>query len=442
MAMGFVDVAVVGRLGAVPLAAVGLGNGIFFTLSVVGLGVMMGLDPLVAQALGANDQLRARRLLWQGIWLGVGTGLVIAVPVALIPAFLERFGIASDVASETRAYVWVRLASLIPMLVFTAMRSYLQANRITWPLVMAVVVANVANYFLDVWFVFGGAGLPAMGAAGAALSTLICTVLQIGFLVFAVARIRVVGFDASGRGPQPAQMRHALRVGAPIGLQLGAEVGVFALAGLIAARMGAEAAAAHQVALTLASVSFCVAVGVASAGAVRVGHLVGAMDTPGARRSGLLAFVAGGTVMGSSALLFLLAPDWLAGTLTDKPEILVTAVPLLAVAAAFQVSDGLQAVGAGVLRGAGDTRFAFVANLAGHYLVGLPVALIASFVFDEGVRGLWYGLAAGLTAVAVALLIRFLQLSSRPIRAISSDAPPIASLEPVVSSAGAPISPG
>src|SRR5262249_54002683 len=119
------------------------------------------------------------------------------------------------------------------------------------------------------------------------------------------------------------------------------------------------------------------------------------------------------------AVVFLLFPTALVSTLTDQPEVLATAGPLLAVAAAFQISDGLQAVGAGVLRGAGDTCFAFIANLVGHWAVGLPIALVAGVVFDRGVVGLWYGLAAGLTAVAFALFFRFVRLSAKPIRPIA-----------------------
>ncbi|MBX5480711.1 MAG: MATE family efflux transporter [Myxococcaceae bacterium] len=421
VAMGFVDVAIVGRLGRVPLAAVGLGNAIFLAFAVVGQGMMMGLDPLVAQALGARDRVGARRMLWQGVWLALAVSAVVAIPIVLLPLPLEVLGVASDITAETQRYTWLRALSLPPMLLFVGVRSYLQAHRITWPMVVSVILANIANFFLDVVFVFGAGSIPGMGAAGAAVATVIGTMLQLGVLGVGLWTVRVPEFSRALRRMDPAMMKQALFVGLPVGLQMGAEVGVFALAGFLAARMSATAASAHQVAITLASVSFCVAVGVSSAGAVRVGHGIGAGDTGAARRSGLLAFALGGGFMAASALLFLLAPRWLASTLTDQEDILRAAVPLLAVAAAFQISDGLQAVGAGVLRGAGDTRFAFVANLIGHYGVGLPIALFAGIRLGLGVEGLWYGLAAGLTAVALALFVRFLKLSSKPIAALRSD---------------------
>jgi MATE family multidrug resistance protein len=430
MAMGFVDVAIVGRLGPVSLAAVGLGNGIFFTLSIVGVGVMLGLDPLIAQAVGAKEELRARRLLWQGMWLALAAGAVLSLPIAALTFALEAFGVPSDVARETTAYTLVRVPSLVPLLAYTGVRSYLQAHRHTLPLVVSVVAANLANVALDYLFVFGGSAapllggalgwIPSMGAAGAALATVLCSILQIAIVAWSVRAIRVEGLSGIIRKIDRSEIRLAIRVGGPVGLQMGAEVSVFALAGLLAARIGAVAAAAHQIALTLASATFCAAVGVASAGAVRVGHAIGAGDAPRTRRSGMLAFAVGSGFMALCALGFLVWPQALASLLTDAPEILAEAVPLLAVAAAFQISDGLQAVGAGVLRGAGDTRFAFLANLAGHYLVGLPIALVAGVHLGKGVVGLWYGLAAGLTAVALVLLGRFVRLSSRPIARIEA----------------------
>jgi MATE family multidrug resistance protein len=430
--MGVVDVAVVGRLGAVPLASVGLGNGIFFTLSVIGMGAMMGLDPLISQALGAGDRLRARRLLWQGAWLACAVGVALSLVVVIASLLLERFGIASDVAHQTRSYLLVRAFSLVPLLAFTGLRSYLQATRVTWPLVASVAMANVVNLILVWALALGGASLPfvggalawipAMGAVGSAIATLSCTVLQLVLLSWAVGRIPVDGFGRADRRPVAPDLRQALSVGVPVGLQMGAEVGIFALAGLLAGRMGAEVLAAHQIALTLASLSFSVAVGIGSAGGVRVGLAIGANDLAGTRRAGFTAFIAGGGFMACSALLFVLAPSHLVSLLTDSPELVRAATPLLAVAALFQVSDGLQGVGAGVLRGAGDTRFTFLANVAGHYLVGLPIVLALGVFGTMGLSGLWLGLAAGLTAVAAGLLGRFARLSSRPIQALPRSA--------------------
>lgn len=430
--MGFVDVAVVGRLGPVPLAAVGLGNGLFFAVSVFGIGAMMGLDPLVSQALGAGQPQRARAVLWQGVWLAVFASAVLAVPIIAAAFLLEWAGVVPEVARDARTYALVRLPALVPMLLFSAQKAYLQAHRVTRPMVISIVIANVANLGLDWLLVLGVEGVfPPLGAAGVALATVTCTVLQVSILGLGIRLMRVPAPDVKegaasavfSRRPRPKEMGRALRVGLPVGLQMGAEVGVFALAGLLAARMGAELAAAHQVALSLASLSFCAAVGVGSAGSVMVGHAVGAGSHLDARRAGKAAVQAGTMVMSVGALAFLLVPGPLVRMLTDVPEVIRIAVPLLAVAAAFQLSDGLQAVGAGILRGAGDTRFAFVANLLGHWLIGLPVALLCAEVLGLGLVGIWWGLAAGLTVVAAALMLRFFRLTSRPMKAIDHREP-------------------
>jgi MATE family multidrug resistance protein len=377
-------------------------------LAVLGIGAMLGLDPLFAQALGARDDMRARELIWQGLWLSGLVTLVLALPVAAAPLLLPPAGIAEDVARDARLFLWLRLPGLWPMLAFAALRSYLQSRERLRPLIVSTVVANLANLGLDIVLVFGKLGLPALGAPGSGLSTSLCAFLQLAMVAPAVQL-------GSWRPPRAADLRKALAVGIPVGLQMGAEVGVFALVGVLAGRLGAQSLAAHQIAISLASFTFCAAVGVGMAGTVRVGWAIGARDTPAARRAGLTAFIGGAGIMSIAGLCFWLAPRALARMLTDQPDVIAAAVPLLAVCAVFQLSDGIQGVGAGVLRGAGDTRFTLVANLAGHYAIGLPVAILLGIHLGQGVIGLWWGLCAGLTAVAAALLLRFLRLSSREI---------------------------
>jgi MATE family multidrug resistance protein len=252
-----------------------------------------------------------------------------------------------------------------------------------------------------------------MGPAGSGLATSLCSVLQAGVLLAVASRLGEA--TAPRRKPDPHDLLAAARVGVPVGLQMGAEVGVFALVGVLAGRLGQMSIAAHQVAISLASFTFCAAVGVGNAASVRVGWAIGAGDSRAAQRSGLTAFAAGASIMTLSALAFWLVPRQIASLLTNGADVIAASVPLLAVAAVFQISDGVQAVGAGVLRGAGDTRFAFLANLIGHYAVGLPIAVALGLFGGQGVSGLWWGLCAGLTAVAVALLSRFIRLSSREI---------------------------
>lgn len=423
--MGVVDTAIVGRLGAVPLGAVGLGNGIFFAFSTLAIGTMLGLDPLISQAIGAGESDRARRLLWQGVWLAAGLTLVFALPIAAAPFFLVAAGIEEEVAHLARAYVFSRLPGLFPFILFFGMRSYLQALGSTRALVIAMVAANVLNVPATLLLVFGGEGLPhwagplaaipPLGVAGAGIATNLCIALQPVVLGAAISR---VGTGTASRRPHLPELRRALRVGVPVGLQMSAEVAIFAFVGLLAGRLGSGALAAHQIALTLASFTFTLAVGLASAASVRVGLEIGAGEQSRVRLAGYLALVAGGAAMGLGGLGFLLFPGPLASLLTNDAKTIARAAPLLAVAALFSVSDGVQAVGAGILRGAGDTRFTFFANLIGHWLISLPLALWLSARW--GVSGLWLGLSAGLTVVAFALALRFRRITSRPIERLAS----------------------
>jgi len=438
--MGLVDTAIVGRLGAVELGAVGLANNLFFPLCVVGMGAMMGLDPLVSQALGAGDRAAARRLLWQGVWIALGVGLLLSVPIAVAPSLLVPFGIEPAVAAKAATYLWIRMIGLVPLLVFVGLRAYLQAQGVVRPMIVSVVAANLFNAWGSWLLVFGGSTLPgwagplravpALGVAGAAIATTLCTLLQVTIVALAVRAIEAPGFAVDDRRFDRGEVLGALRVGLPIGLQMFAEVGVFAFVGLLVGKLGAAQLAAHQIALTLASFSFTVAVGVGSAGSVRVGRAIGAGDGPATRRAGIVALIGGGGLMSLWAVVFLLLPAPLAGLLTDDATVIVAAVPLLAVAAVFQVSDGLQAVGAGVLRGAGDTRFPFLANVVGHYLVGLPVGLALGLWLGFGVQGLWWGLCTGLTVVAATLTLRFLRLSRTTIRPLAAQ-PAAAAAQPL-----------
>jgi MATE family multidrug resistance protein len=426
--MGVVDTAVVGRAGALPLAGVGLGNALFMALAVAGMGVMHGLDPLVSQALGGGDAARARRLLWQGMWLAAGLAAVLAVPFAVAPSLLVPLGIEPDVAREAGRYLLWRLPGLPFFLAFFAGRAYLQALGSARPMVIATVIANAANVPLALLLVFGGAALPAwagplraippLGAAGAAMATGLVSALQLAIVARAAAAVPPPGGRPPPRRPDRRELAAAIRVGVPVGLHMGAEVGVFALVGFLAARLGALPLAAHQLALSVATLTFTVAVGFGNAGSVRVGWAVGARDRGGARRAGLAAFGAGAAFMAFTALAFFAFPGAIARLMTDDPAVIAAAVPLLRVAAVFQVSDGIQAVGAGVLRGAGETRFTFVANVVGHWALGFPAAALLGFTAGGGVTGLWWGFVLGLSAVGAALFARFLRVSAREIAPI------------------------
>jgi MATE family multidrug resistance protein len=422
--LGFVDTAIVGRLGSLALGAMAIGNVLFFALSLVGMGFVSGAEPLVAQAFGAGDRVGARAAYWQALRLALYATVPLLVLLAAVASMLELFGIDAETASTARTFLVGRALNLPCFLVFAAARSYLQAASAARAIVVSMIVANVINFALDGLFVFGdralvaiglpAVGAPALGVLGSGIASTIASAASMLVVLDAVRRVKVDDPRAA-RPRDPVLMARAARLGVPVAVQLLAEVGAFTLATLFCGRMGRLTVAAHHVALSLASLTFTVALGVGSATTVLVGRAVGRGDTAAARRAGFLGAATGCGFMGLCAMVFFTAPAACARVLTDDASIVAAAAPLVVIAGFFQLSDGAQCVFGAALRGAGDTRFSQNANLVGHYLIGVPIAVWLGFFTPLGARGVWWGLSAGLTSVGLLLALRFDRLSRRRI---------------------------
>jgi len=210
-------------------------------------------------------------------------------------------------------------------------------------------------------------------------------------------------------------MRTVLSLGIPLALQQGAESALFSITAIAVGRFGPVVTGAHQIALSVAAFAFMFALGVSSATAVRVGHVVGAGASSDVRRTGVAGAIIGLLCMGSFALLFVMVPDWLVALLTDQVEVMALSADLLVYAACFALFDGLQVVMAGALRGAGDVRVPFLLTTASYWLCGIPLALYLGFATELGVHGLWMGIVAGLVGASITLSLRFRWLTARPI---------------------------
>jgi len=246
-------------------------------------------------------------------------------------------------------------------------------------------------------------GFPRLGAFGAGIAFSIASLVMVAIVLRASTKLRpaVVG--------EPMPVRHVLRLGLPIGLQLFAEVAVFAVCTVLVGRFGPEAVSAHQVALGLASFTFMGAVGFSGGAAVRVGYAVGEGRSP--RRAGLVGLSCGATFMATCGVVFATVPGGLVRLFTADATVVVLGSSLVVIAAFFQLFDGLQVVAAGVLRGAGDVRFPFVAAVLAYWGVGFPIAIVLGFPLGVGVRGIWWGLASGLITVSALLVVRFIRLT-------------------------------
>ncbi len=400
--MNTVDALMLGRYSDAALAGAGVGNNLLFGVTVIGMGVVMGLDTVVPQALGAGRTADARRALDAGLRLAVLVGLCATLVVFATPLVLGVAGVAPEVVHEARPYIYLRAVGVVPFLASVALRSYLAAHARTRPLVVAVVVGNLVNAGLDLLFIYGAN----MGVLGAGTAT---TIVQLLTLALYLAAARSLDGTAPRARSTAADLREIAGYGWPVGAQLFLEVGIFGVATVCAARLGEHPADAHAIALQLSSFTFSYSVGVASATSVRVGRAVGAGDLALARQRGLQGLRVGLAGMACFAALFLALPAALASAFTSSPVVVAQTVPLLQIAALFQLSDGGQAIGAGALRGLGDTRATFTGNLLGHYVIGLPLVLALGFSAGLGVNGLWWGLSAGLTATALYLNARFVR---------------------------------
>ncbi len=422
MLLGVVDTIMVGHVSAVALAAVALGNLYTFGLSIFGLGVLLSLDPIVAQALGAKDEVAVSRGLQRGLLIS----LVLTVPTSLVlltvDPVLTLVRQPAEVVPFAAGYVYRVLPGVWPFFAFVVFRQTLQAHHRTRPIVVTIVVANVINAALNYAWIFGHFGFPAMGVLGSAWATMVSRWLMAGMLLLLgwrylhpyLRRLAPQVFDVAAIG-------RMLRLGTPIGTQMILEWGAFGTVALLMGWLGTVQVAAHQVAINLASLTFMVPLGVSSAAAVVVGHAVGRQDPDGVRRSSFAALVVGAGFMTLTAIIFVTVPGFLAGLYTTDPGVLQLAVLLLPIAGVFQVFDGIQVVSVGLLRGLGDTRIPMLTSILGFWCLGIPVSLWLAFGRDMGAVGLWWGLVVGLAAVALFLVIRIKHREERDLARIIID---------------------
>lgn len=414
MAMSIVDTMCVGRLSTEAIGAVGLGHSVFFIFTIVGIGLLLGLDTLISQSLGAGRGDDARVALVQGLFLALGISLPLMAGIELVAHRMGALGLDPDVLPLAVTYLRVDNLSLPPLMVYVACRRYLQAVGMARSIVFALVSANLINLAGNFLLIFGGLGAPALGAVGSAWATVGARVWMAGVLIAALAWYE----RREGRGLASLpwrfdrrRFRGLIALGLPAATQLLLEMGVFSLATFLAARLGKTPLAAHQVALQVASTTYMVPLGISSAAAVRVGHAIGRGDHAGASRAGWTALALGAAFMLTASAAFILLPRTIIGGFTDQPEVFRAGVSLLGVAALFQLFDGLQVVATGALRGAGDTRTPMITSLVCYWQLALPIAYVLAFPVGWGVTGLWLGLSVGLMAVAMTLVATWARTS-------------------------------
>jgi MATE family multidrug resistance protein len=407
MTMGLVDTAFVGRVSTEALAAVGVGNLWSWGSMVFGLGVLLAVGPLLAQAHGAGDRDGFGRTLRRGLVIGLGTAVLATVLQLVAEPGLLLFGQDPALAEAAAEYVHRTIPGTLGFYVFAVLREALQSVHRLRPLVLTIVGANILNVVADYAMVLGHLGFPALGANGAAWATALArTVMALGVAVagWPVLRDALRGWSVRDLAPRP--LLGVTQLGLPIGGQMFLEFGGFGGVMILMGHIGTAEVAAHQVTIFAAAMAFMVPLGVSQAAGVLVGNAIGSEDTPGARRAAGASMIVGTAWMCLTAALFMAFPEAVARVLTDEPEVIAIAVTLVPLAGVFQVPDGIQVVAGGILRGIADVRVPFGINLVAFWVVSLPFGWWLTFRQDAGPAGLWWGLVGGLGVAAVLLTVR------------------------------------
>ena len=409
------DTVMLGWLGPKYLAAAALANALFVAIQLFGMGVVGAVTPMVSQALGANDPQSVRRTVRQGIWVALLLGVLLFPVVWNLAPIYHALGEDPELTAMAEVFVHYAVWLIFPAFLIIVFRSFLSAHGNTRVIFLITVAGVIVNAFADYALIFGNWGFPRLEIAGAGIATTI-----VSFVMLAI----MVAYTLTHRRFRPYRILHnffrpdwrrfweLLRIGMPIGLMQLAEVLLFTSASLLQGWISQDAVAAHAIALQLASISFMVPLGISQAATVRVGLALGAGNRDGIRKAGWAALALTLVFMGSTGILFLVAPHALVHLFLNPSVPANTAaaglaVSYLLVAGFFQLFDGGQATMGAVLRGMSDTTVPLVVAIVGYWAVGFPVAYV--FAFPLGLKGvgIWWGLAAGLAAVALILTIRF-----------------------------------
>ena len=413
MSMGVVDTIMVGRLpnSAVAIGATGLGQSLYHVVAIFGSGLLLGMDTFVSHAYGREDLHDARSTLINGLLLALMLTPVLMIAVSFWPALMHRFGISIELVGPMRPFLLALNWGTLPLLGYFALRRYLQAVEVAFPVMFALVSANVINAFGDWVLIYGHLGFRAMGITGSGWSTCFARLYMLLVLAITLAvveskrRVPNVWHWESPLRVDLTRIRALLMLGAPAAGQILLEIGAFAAATALCARLGPLQLSGHEIALNCAAFTFMVPLGISSAAAVRVGQQLGRQDPDGARRAGWSAITLGVAFMGCAGVAFVFAPSLIARAFSPDPVVIQVGARLLLIAAAFQLFDGLQVVTTGALRGAGDTKTPMIANAVAYWLIGIPLGYFLCFHMRWGAVGIWIGLCVGLMIIGSALLM-------------------------------------
>lgn len=408
--MGVVDSLMVGELGPDYLAAAALANHIVILIWIVGLGISMAVTPLVAISIGAEKSGEAQTLFKQSLIVNSSSGLVMMILIFIFSEMIHFLNQTAAVVQYASSYTKILGLSIFPIMIYQSYKQFIEGLSVTHPAMIITLSANVVNAFVNWLLIFGNLGLPRFELDGAGWATFSSRIfMTVVIFYYANKAKRFDGYDLSLRIKKIEKelINKILRLGLPSGFQYFFEVGAFSFAVVMVGWLGAKPLAAHQIAINLASISFMAVTGISAAGGIRVGNAVGKANIGEIRRAGFSALLLGLLIMFCSGLSFFFFRNYLPTLYISDTEVISIASSLLIIAALFQLSDGTQAVGIGILRGLTDVKIPTVITFVSYWVISLPIAYLLGFILKLGVQGVWIGLLIGLTASAVMLSLRF-----------------------------------
>jgi len=408
--MGVIDSIMVGRIGSVPLAAASLVNGLFFLILVLGIGMSYAITPLVAISKGGKNCSGCGIILNQAMIVNIVFSILLSLVIFFSADLIYYFNQPEDVAVLAVSYLKILSLSVLPFMLFQTLRQFLEGlSQPRLPMIIAIA-ANFTNAFFNWVLIYGNLGFNAMGLDGAGYATTMTrTLMALAMILYLVKATHLKDYNPhfNIREIDTGIIKKIIRIGLPSGFTYFFEVAAFSFAAIMIGWLGSVPLAAHQIGINLASVSYMIILGISAAGTIRVGNAVGEKNITETRRAGFSALALSTTFMFTSGVMFIIFRRLLPQIYINEIEVIDLAANILIVAALFQMSDGIQATGAGILRGLTDVKIPMLIIFISYWLLGIPIAYILGFYFQYGTIGIWVGLLIGLTMVALLLTIRF-----------------------------------
>ncbi|MFZ4260854.1 MATE family efflux transporter [Sphingobacterium sp. HJSM2_6] len=406
------DTIIVGQFaGTISLAAVSLVHSVFMVVLVIGLGISYGLTPLIAQENGRSNLKECAQLLSNSLWLNIVAAILLFLTVYYGSMYAMQHADQDPLVVETaKPYLLILSMSILPLMIFNTFKQFAEGLGYTKQAMNISIWGNVLNIILAIILVKGMFGIPAMGVKGVGIATLIDRILMMLVMVWYVLRsknfkryidhFRIKFIDIN-------RIKKILKIGAPVAMQYVFEIGAFAAAALIAGKIGAIQQAAHQTAITLAAMTYMMASGIAAAATIKIGNSYGNKNYFRLQKFASVSYHLVIVFMIICALIFAIFNQYLPYLISKDLEVIALAAPLLIIAGMFQLFDGTQVVGLGVLRGIGDVNIPTFITFFAYWVVGLPIAYLLGITLELGVKGIWYGLTIGLLTSSCLLFFRY-----------------------------------